>query len=61
MIRCEQCEKLLDSDFVEFEYYNNQELCIDCYNEMRGDEEPNYDFISLDEQHKLNYEKFKNS
>lgn len=37
--RCNNCEQQLDSDFIEFEFYNNEEVCIDCYEEIRGDEE----------------------
>ena len=43
IIRCDNCEHQLDSDFVEFEFYKDKEVCIDCFNEMRGDEEPDYD------------------
>jgi hypothetical protein len=45
MIRCDCCEQLLDSDFIEFEIYgkDDEELCINCYNEKRGDEEPDYE------------------
>ena len=43
VIRCDNCEHQLDSDFVEFEFYKDKEVCIDCFNEIRDDEEPDYD------------------
>ena len=58
MIRCEHCQKQLDSDFIEFEEYNDQEVCIDCYNEMQGDEEPDYDVENYFEERARDLEKF---
>ena len=59
IIRCEQCEQQLDSDFVEFEFYKDEEVCINCYNEMRGDEEPDYERESFFDKHAREYEQFK--
>tara|TARA_R110001632_G_scaffold167755_1_gene286313 strand:- start:632 stop:820 length:189 start_codon:yes stop_codon:yes gene_type:complete len=59
IIRCDNCEQQLDSDFVEFEFYKNEEVCISCYDEMRGDGEPDYDIVTLDERHRQNFEQFK--
>lgn len=59
IIRCDNCEQQLDSDFIEFEFYKNEEVFISCYDEMRGDEEPDYDIITLDERHRQNFEQFK--
>ena len=59
VIRCDNCEQQLDSDFVEFEFYKNEEVCISCYDEMRGDEEPDYEVENYFEKHKQNFEQFK--
>lgn len=38
IMRCDNCEQQLDSDFIDFEFYEEKDVCIDCYNEMPGDE-----------------------
>jgi len=32
IIRCFNCEQQLDSDFIGFEFHNEEEWCENCYN-----------------------------
>ncbi len=34
IIRCEECERLVDTDFEEFEVVSDATLCIPCYQEF---------------------------
>ena len=43
IIRCDNCENQIDSDFVDCTELNGKEVCLDCYYEIQGDEEPDYD------------------
>ena len=32
IIRCDNCDQQLDSDFVEFEFFKDKEVCDNCFN-----------------------------
>jgi hypothetical protein len=34
---CHHCDKLIDSDYVECEEFEEELVCIDCYNELVGE------------------------
>lgn len=34
IIRCFNCEHQLDSDFVEFQEYGDEQWCGDCYRKL---------------------------
>jgi hypothetical protein len=42
IIRCDICEHQIDSDLIDCTEYNGKEVCQECYDELQGDEEPDY-------------------
>lgn len=35
IIKCEVCEKMIDSDFIEIESVGDKEYCLECFERLR--------------------------